>query len=76
MKFIFVVIYFVVETFAAPCPDPNYSGAFACAVYHGTVTDTTKIEVITTDATRVQKILKDHPDANVDTFLISPFIKQ
>jgi len=73
MKFLFVVIYVVIETFAAPCPDANYS--FGCAVYHGTVTDTTQIEVMTMDSSRVQKILKEHPDAKVDTFLISPFIK-
>jgi len=70
MKLLFLVFYTVVSTHRNPCPD-SWSLYGTCAVNHGFRTDTSKVEVLTTDPERVRSILKDYPGAIVDTFLIS-----
>jgi len=70
MKLLFVVIYWVVSTQQAPCPD----GMIGCLVFHGKTSAPSKVEVLTTDPGKVSSILKDHPDAKVDTFVLTPFL--
>ena len=68
MKKIFIIIYTIVSTYATPCP----SGRSGCLVYHGTTTDTTTVEVITTDTSKVNKIISEYADATIDTFMLFP----
>lgn len=70
----FIIVYTVISTYPTPCPD-KFPPNWACAVYHGMTTDTSMVEVMTTDTSMVNKTLRDHPGANVDTFLLTPFIR-
>jgi len=73
MKFLFVVIYLAFSTQRVPCPDGG-STLGVCSVNHGTKEVVSKVEVLTTDPGKVSSILKDHPDAKVDTFVLTPFL--
>jgi hypothetical protein len=72
MKYLFIVTYFVISTYPAPCPS-NIRG---CLVYHGVITDTTRVEVITTDSSEVSNLLKSAPEAKIDTFLLLPYSRK
>ena len=67
MKYLFVIAYFIIETHSEPCPEK----IFGCLVYHCQKTDTTLVEVITTDQNRVNEVVKNYPGAKVDTFLLT-----
>lgn len=71
MKYLFVIIYTVISSYPAPCP--NASTSVVCAVYHGMRTDTTKVEVMTTDTAKVNGVLRSNPMAKVDTFMLIPY---
>lgn len=71
MKYIYVITYFIIQSYMTPCPDAKYGNIVACAVYHGETIDTVKVERITFDTITLNDILKEHPTAKVDTFLIS-----
>lgn len=77
MKLLFIIIYTVISTYPTPCPDAG-AGMFSsssCAVSHGVTTDTSQVEVMTIDTSKVNRLLRDHPGANVDTFLLIPLIR-
>ena len=79
MKLFFIIIYTVISTYPTPCPDDKKadgSGVYiSCAVFHGMTTETIKVEEMTTDTAKVNTLLRAHPDAKVDTFLLTPFIR-
>jgi len=72
MKYLFVIFYTIISTQPRPCPN-SYQG-FGCNVYHGTFQDTTELEVITTDELRLKRIVKEYPEARIDTFLLTPVL--
>lgn len=74
MKLFFIIIYTVISTHPTPCPDAS-NGGFSCSVYHGMTTVTSQVEIMTLDTSRVNNLLRDHPGAKVDTFLLTPFIR-
>ena len=67
-KYLFVVIYSVIQWVEVPCPSNNIS----CMVYHGTRLDTVSYELVTTDSLKVSALLKNHKKAVIDTFLLTP----
>ncbi len=77
MKLFFIIIYTVVSTYPTPCPDASNGGFsfISCSVYHGMTTDTSQVEIMTADRSKVNTILREHPDAKVDTFVLTPFIR-
>ena len=69
MKYIFVEVYFLIETVHNPCPERQ----IGCLVNHGVRQDTSRIEILTLDSSRVNSIIKEFPDSRIDTFLVAPF---
>lgn len=72
MKELFIITYIVISTHPRPCPDRRPDSFISCAVDHGMVTKKDTVEVITTDTARVNTLLREHPAAKVDTFLLTP----
>ncbi len=67
------MIYTIISTYPTPCP---YNEKFiSCGVYHGMTTESFKVEEMTTDTAKLNALLREHPDAKVDTFLLTPFIR-
>lgn len=67
-KYLFVVFYTIIQWVEVPCPSNN----IGCMVYHGTRLDTTTYELMTTDSSKVNALLKNHKTTKVDTFLLTP----
>lgn len=75
MKLLFIVFYTVISTYPAPCSKVHSVSSYgqtSCLVYHGMITDTTRVEVITTDTAKVNRLLIVDPTATVDTFYMIP----
>jgi len=80
MKKLFIITIFSIITRQNECPGIFHpiggSEAIAiCAVNHGTYLDTIKNEIFTLDTNKVNQVLLKHPDAQVDTFAISPWVE-
>lgn len=79
MKLFFIIIYAITQTRQTPCPFEGISHGngiyISCAINHGMTTQTIKVEEMTTDTAKVNTLLREHPDAKVDTFLLTPFIR-
>lgn len=78
MKLLFLIIYTVVSTYPTPCPDAAKTDGmiiWSCGVNHGTTTEYNRVEELTTDTAKVNALLRKYPDAKVDTFLLTPFIR-
>lgn len=75
MKLFFIITYTLISTYQTPCPDSINGSLISCAVYHGMTTDTSQVEVMTVDTSKVNTLIRKHPDANVDTFVLTPFIR-